>query len=73
MKVNEIIPNIISQAQANPLAAAAAGFILIILLVWRPKVFFILLGIAVAGIGVLHLFAKLSATGLDHAKIPFMD
>jgi len=73
MKANEIIDSIMSQAQANPLAAAATGFVLIILLFWRPKLIFILLGIAVAGIGVLHLFAKLSATGLEHAKIPFMD
>lgn len=73
MNINAIIQSIISQAQANPLAAAAAGFVLIILLYWRPKIFFILLGITAAGIGMLHIFAKLSATGLEHAKIPFMD
>ncbi len=64
MDANEIINYIIDSAQANTAGSIAGAFILVILLFWRPKLFFILLGITVVGIGVSHLFNMLASTGL---------
>jgi hypothetical protein len=64
MKVNEIIDSAVNYAQVNPLAAVSAVVILVVLLFWRPKLFFVLLACGIAAIGIMHLFARLSDTGL---------
>ncbi len=72
MNFNEIIQIIHNLIQANPVGSVAAAFIFIFLLFWRPKIFVTLLLIALAAVVVMHLFAKLTATGLEHKKIPFI-
>ncbi len=64
MKFNNVINDIANYSQLNPLAAVSAAIILVFLLFWRPKIFFILLGLGIAAIGVVHLFERLSETGL---------
>ena len=64
MKVHDVISNIENFAQLNPLAAVSAVIILAFLLFWKPKLFFILLACGIAAFGVMHLFARLSETGL---------
>ena len=64
IKVNDIISSVVDLAQLNPLAAVSAAIILAFLLFWRPKIFFILLAVAIAAAGVMELFARLSETGL---------
>ena len=62
--MNDIISSVVNLAQLNPLAAVSAAIILVFLLFWRPKIFFILLAVAIAAVGVMELFARLSETGL---------
>lgn len=64
MKVNEIISSTVNLAQQDPLAAVSAAIVMVVLLFWRPKLFFILIACGIAAIGVMHLFARLSDTGL---------
>ncbi len=64
MKLNDLINSVVNYAQLNPLAAVSAAIILVFLLFWRPKMFFILLGVGIATLGVMQLFARLSETGL---------
>ncbi len=64
MDANELISYIIKLAQENTAGSIAGAFILVILLFWRPKLFFILLGVTAAAIGVSHLFSMLASTGL---------
>ncbi len=72
MSFNEITQIILNLIRTNPIGSLAALFILIFLFFWRPKIFFALLGIALAAVGVMYLFAKLSSTGLEHKNIPFI-
>ncbi len=62
--MNEIINSITNYAQSNTGAAVAAGFLMLVLLIRRTKLFFILLAIAIAGVGIMKIFDKISATGL---------
>lgn len=48
--------------QHNPVGAAAGAFVLLVLLYRRPKLFFVLLGIMVAVVGIIALFNTLSLT-----------
>ena len=64
MEFNKLLNNILNYIQAYPAGAIAAGVILLFLLIRRPKLFFTLLLIGLAAVGVLHLFAKLSGMGL---------
>ena len=65
MGFDEIINNIQQYIQANPEGSIAAGVILLVLLFKKPKLFFTLLFLCAAGIGVMVLFDKLSSTGLS--------
>ena len=62
--MNDIISSVVNLSQLNPLAAVSAAIILVFLLFWRPKIFFILLAVAIAAVGVMELFTRLSETGL---------
>jgi hypothetical protein len=73
MYFNEVIQSIIDFVQTNTIGTLAAGFILVFLLFWRSRVLRILLFITFAAIAVMHLFAKLSATGLGNINIPFLE
>ena len=64
MNVNDIINSAVNYAQLNPLAVVSAAIILVFLLFWKPKMFFILLAVGIAAFGVMQLFSKLSETGL---------
>ena len=65
MDLRDLYYQIIDYAQANPLAAFATGFVLICFLIWRPKLFFILLIVALGATAFLKIvFEKLAETGL---------
>jgi hypothetical protein len=64
VEFNKLLNDILNYSQANPAGAIAAGIILLLLLIRRPKLFFTLLLMGLAAVGVLHLFAKLSGMGL---------
>ena len=65
MDFSNLYHQIIDYAQANPVAAFAAAFVLICFLIWRPKLFFIFLIVAFGAAAILHLvFERLSGTGL---------
>ena len=64
METAEIIRLVIRYAESNIEAAVAVIFLLVVLLVWRPKVFFILAGIVLAGLGIYHLMHLIYSTGL---------
>lgn len=73
MDYNEIIQKGLSYFQTNPAAAISISIIILFLLFKKPKLLFILIFLVLAGIGVMHLIAKLSSTGLEHKKIPFVE
>lgn len=62
MDIMQIFHGAMGYIQNNPVGAAAVAFVLLVLLYRRPKTFFVLIGIAVAIVGVLALFDKLSIT-----------
>ncbi len=64
MDINRIIDYITGLTQTDPVASIAGAFTLVILLFWKPKLFFILLGIIAAAFGVAELFKMLATTGL---------
>jgi hypothetical protein len=73
MDYNEIIQKGLGYFQTNPAAAISISIIILFLLFKKPKLLFILIFLVLAGIGVMHLIAKLSSTGLEHKKIPFLE
>lgn len=64
MGIDKILNDIMNYIQANQAGSIAAGVILLFLLIKKPKLFFILLLICIAGIGFMHIFDKLSSTGI---------
>jgi hypothetical protein len=64
MKTSEIVRAVIRYAESNTEAALAVVFLLVVLLIWRPKVFFILAGVLLAGLGIYHLMYMIYTTGL---------
>lgn len=73
MDYNEIIQKGLDYFQTNPAAAISISIIILFLLFKKPKLLFLLIFLVLAGIGVMHLIAKLSSTGLEHKKIPFLE
>jgi hypothetical protein len=71
MKTSEIIRVVIKYADSNMEAAVAVIFLLAVLLIWRPKVFFILAGSVLAGLGIYHLMYMVYSTGLKTSDLPF--
>ena len=64
MDINSIFNTIVTNVKANPVETAATSISLLILLFWRPKIFFILISIVAAAYGLAILFGKLAETGL---------
>ena len=73
MAFDKLIADIQIYVQANLAGSISAGVILLFLLFKRPKIFLTLLLVSLAAMGVLHIFAKLSATGLSDKKVPFIN
>jgi len=71
MNVQDVVNSISSYTQQNSLAAVSAAIIILFVLFWKPKWFFILCLSATAIIGLIYLFSSLSHTGLRNIKIPF--
>ena len=65
MSINDIIQKGLTLASDNPAGAVAAAIIALYLLVKKPKLILALVFIALAAAGVMHLFDKLSSTGLS--------
>ena len=68
MSFFEIINGIISFFQANPIIATAVAILLIFLLWRKPKLFFIILLIALLLSGVLYMILDVSSTGVYHKE-----
>ncbi len=64
MDINGIFNSIVRYVQANPVVTATTSVSLLILLFWRPKIFFILISIVAMAYGLAILFGKLAETGL---------
>ncbi len=64
MDISSIFNKIVIYVQANPVVTAATSISMLILLFWRPKIFFILISIVAAAYGLAILFGKLAETGL---------
>jgi hypothetical protein len=73
MNFNEIIQKGINYFQTNPAAAISITVIVLFLLFKKPKLLLLLIFLVLASIGIMHLIAKLSSTGLEHKKIPFLE
>ena len=72
MEINRLIEWVTEYANTHPAGAAAAGVILLFILIRRPKMFFVMLLIGVAGIGVMMLFDRISAT-MGTGRLPFLN
>ena len=70
-RYEEVFKAIIKYSQDNPVIAAIVAIILLFILIKRPKLFFLLLFLFIAGIGVVELFEKLSGMMEAHQKSPF--
>lgn len=66
MGIDKIINDVTNYIHANQAGSIAAGVIALYLLVKKPKLFFILLLIGIAGIGFMNIFDKLSSTGITN-------
>jgi len=64
MQIHQVIQTGLNYAQNNPAAAVAAGIIFLYLLMKAPKLLLTLTFIGFAAMGAMHLFDKLSSTGL---------
>lgn len=64
MSLDKIVTEILNYIQANPIGAAAAGIILLYLLIKKTKLFMIVLALCIAGVVVMLILDKLSATGI---------
>jgi presenilin-like A22 family membrane protease len=64
MDINSIFNKIVTYVQANPVVSATTSISMLILLFWRPKIFFILISIVAVAYGLAILFGKLAETGL---------
>ncbi|RJQ54592.1 MAG: hypothetical protein C4526_05030 [Nitrospiraceae bacterium] len=73
MHFNDLVQRGMDYFHANPAVAIAVAVILLFLLFRKPKLFLVLLFLALAAIGVNYLFDKLSSTGLEHKKMPFLE
>ena len=65
MNFDKMLTDFLQYIQGNPVGSVAAGVILLYLLVKKPKLFFILLCLCIAGIGVMYVFDKLSSAGIS--------
>ena len=65
MNLDKMLTDILQYIQGNLVGSIAAGVILLYLLIKKPRLFFILLCLCIAGIGVMYVFDKLSATGIS--------
>jgi hypothetical protein len=63
--LNQLLTNALSYMQDNLAGSISAGVILLYLLVKRPKMFLYLVLLCVAGVGVMMIFDKISATGIS--------
>jgi membrane protein implicated in regulation of membrane protease activity len=72
-RYNAILKEIIKYSQDNPVIAAVAAIFLLVFLFKKPKLFFLLLFLAVASIGVVELFSRLSSMMAAHQKSPFSE
>ena len=72
-RYNAILKEGIKYSQANPVIAAVVAIILLVFLLKKPKLFFLLISLAVASIGVIELFGKLSSMMKAHQKSPFSE
>jgi len=72
-RYEEVFNAVVRYSQDNPVIAAIVGIILLVFLIKRPKLFFLLLFLVIAGIGVVELFEKLSAMMAAHQKSPFAE
>ncbi len=66
MDFNKILQDALNYARDNLAASISAAVILLFLLVKKPRIFFILVLIALAAVGIMQLFHELDTTGLRH-------
>lgn len=64
MDIDRLVSSILDYIQANVAGSVAAGIILLYIFVKKPKLFLILIVIAVVAYGVMNIFSRLSDTGL---------
>lgn len=70
-KYEEMLREVIKYLQANPVIAAIVAVILLVFLIKKPKLFFLLIVIAIVAVGVKELFVKLTSMMAAHQRSPF--
>lgn len=73
MDALELIQSVLDYYQSNTAAAVSVTIIVLFLLIKKPKLLFYLILLLAAGLGIMVLFAKLSSSGLEHRKLPFVE
>ena len=68
MDLHEIVSAAQDIIQANPEGTIAAAVILLFVLWKNPRLFLVLVSIAIAVVGVLLVFDKISSTGISSKK-----
>ncbi len=66
MDYNKILQDALNYARENMTASVSAAVILLFLLFKRPKIFFLLVLIALAAVGIMQLFHQLDTMMLKH-------
>jgi hypothetical protein len=64
MDFNKMLADVVQYAQANTVGAIAVGVILTFLLIKKPKLFFVLLILCIAGYAMMLIFDNLSSSGI---------
>ncbi len=68
MGLNEIVSAVQDFIQTSPEGAAAAAVLLVILLWRKPKIFLVLVSLAIAVVGIMIVLDNLSSTGIADRK-----
>lgn len=68
MDFDKIFADVLQYIQANIAGSVAAGIILLYLLIKKPKLLFILILLGIVGIGFMHIYDKIAATGITEKE-----